>query len=121
MSFEARENCLLCGAHNCITVESRTTKDSRRRRKECQTCKRRHTVHEVNERFFEEAIENRRLIKYITEKLKIQTVLPSDLTKNNSHFTCDSCVHMMSSGCSFGFPEAGGNFATECSTYEAVT
>jgi hypothetical protein len=33
---------------------------------------------------------------------------------------CDQCVHWSGSSCGFEFPDAGGDFATDCVLYEAA-
>lgn len=33
---------------------------------------------------------------------------------------CTACKHWISGGCGFGFPDAGGDFATDCSLYEVA-
>lgn len=117
MAFDLRDQCPFCREKDCITVESRVTRESRRRRKECQSCNQRHTSHEVSEQFFEEAVENKRLINYLIDKLKVHSVACTTPCAETPSVTCDSCVHMMSSGCGFDFPEAGDDFATECPVY----
>jgi transcriptional regulator NrdR family protein len=120
MAFDIRDRCPFCNEQDCITIESRISKTSRRRRKECQSCKTRHTSHEVSEEFFEQAIENQRLITHLIEKLKIRNEPRFVPAVKSFSVTCDSCVHMMSSGCSFDFPEAGDGFAEDCSMYYSV-
>lgn len=120
MAFDIRDPCPFCNQKDCLTIDSRTTKISRRRRKECQTCKKKHTSHEVSEEFFKQAIENERLIKYFIKKLKIRNKFTPPSVGTETSITCESCAYMMSSGCSFDFPEAGDDFAEECSMYKSV-
>ena len=35
--------------------------------------------------------------------------------------SCTSCIHWTRHGCSMGIPEAGGNFANDCSLFENET
>jgi transcriptional regulator NrdR family protein len=119
MAFEVRDQCPSCREKDCITIESRVTRESRRRRKECQSCEHRHTSHEVSEQFFEEAVENKRLINYLIDKLKVHSVACTTPRTETPSVTCDSCIHMSSSGCGFDFPEAGDDFAAECPVYNS--
>ena len=118
MAFDIRDPCPFCNQKDCLTIDSRSTKISRRRRKECQTCNKRHTTHEISEEFFEQAVENQRLISYITEQLKISKNSIVVSKNKTPSVTCDSCIsYTKSLGCSFDFPEAGDDFASECSLY----
>jgi len=109
--------CPKCKQQTCITIESRINKDnSRRRRKECTECGHRCTAYEVSENFYKTALANQRAIDNFTKSLNLN-LMPL-LTHEFSSDACDDCVYMLSSGCSFDFPDAGGTFASECSMFE---
>lgn len=114
MSLELIEHlseCPTCRTITCKTIESRKTKDARRRRKECITCGTRVTTYEVSSEFYSEAITNKTLIEKVINLFGVSKVK----TK-----TCGECSYMVSSECSFGFPEAGGDFAEECSMFSSI-
>jgi transcriptional regulator NrdR family protein len=109
--------CPKCKQQTAITIESRISKgDIRRRRKECTECSNRFTVYEVSEEFYKTALEHKSVIDKLIKSLNLNLV--SDSKYESSSDTCDECVHMLSSGCSFEFPDAGGTFARECSMFE---
>jgi protein-arginine kinase activator protein McsA len=109
--------CPKCQKHSCTVLESRINKDNtRRRRKVCTECDHRHTVYEVSEEFYKNAVLHQRLIDHFIDNLNLEM---SPTSQNAlSLITCDNCVHMRPSGCSFDFPDAGGSFASDCSMFE---
>lgn len=112
--------CPSCKQQTCITIESRINKDNtRRRRKECTECKHRYTAYEVSEEFYKTALANQRAVDNFIKSLNLN--LTPQLTHDSIADTCDDCVHMRSSGCSFDFADAGGVFASECSMFERET
>jgi hypothetical protein len=112
--------CPFCKQQTCITIESRINKDNtRRRRKECTECKHRYTAYEVSEEFYKTALVNQRAVDNFIKSLNLN--LTPQLTHDFIADTCDDCVYMRSSGCSFDFPDAGGTFAGECSMFERET
>jgi len=121
MSFnyspESFSVCPFCRKQSCTVTESRINKDNtRRRRKTCKNCSKRHTVYEVSEEFYKKAVEHDRLIQQFIKSLNLGSDSPT--LNALEHTTCDYCVHMRSSGCYFDFPDAGGTFASECSMFE---
>lgn len=114
-----RYTCTACGDQNCVTIESRVTKESRRRRLECQSCGSRHTRHEVSEQFFKEAIANRKAVSAFLQCLNLTSSENAVKQTCEEVKHCENCVYMKADSCSFDFPEFGGSFAEECSMYEA--
>lgn len=109
--------CPVCKQQSSITAESKPNKDSaRRRRKICTECGYRHTTYEVSEEFYRTAVINQRAVDNFIKCLNLDRRSSVD-DESNTH-SCDDCVHMRSSGCSFEFPDAGGAFANECSMFE---
>jgi hypothetical protein len=112
--------CPKCRQQTCITIESRINKDnSRRRRKECSSCKYRYTTYEVSEHFYKSSNLNQRRVDAIITCLNLDST--TQTTHDLSHASCDNCVYMCSYGCSFDFPDAGGTFANECSMFQRKT
>lgn len=103
--------CPVCRTISCKTIESRKTGDARRRRKQCTTCKTRVTTYEVSSEFYSESIANKKLIEKVTNLFGVSKAKPK---------TCGECEYMISSECSFGFPEAGGEFADECTMFSRI-
>lgn len=109
--------CPVCKQRTAITLESRSNKDnSRRRRKECSECKHRFTTHEVSEEFYKTALTNKKALDTIMKCLNLNE--SSLINGESDGYDCGDCVHMRSFGCGFEFPDAGGNFANECSMFE---
>lgn len=109
--------CPVCKNQSVVTIESHTNQDdSRRRRKHCIECNRRHTTYEVSEDFYKTAVSNKKTIDKITKCLNLNGIL-STTDEPDTHF-CDDCVYMHSYGCDFEFPDAGGTFANECSMFK---
>ncbi len=113
-----RCTCTSCGEMNCVTVESRTTRESRRRRLECQSCGSRFTRHEVSEEFFKEALANRKAVSAFLHCLNLTSDKTAVKQAPKEVKYCENCAYMRADSCSFDFPEFGGSFADECSMYE---
>ena len=112
--------CSNCGELTCVTIESRVQKDkTRRRRKECTHCKERFTYYEVSEEFYKLALRNKRLVETIIKCLDLGSCTQSSHAVSVD--VCDNCVYMRSGDCDFGFPDAGGTFASECSVFQRKT
>ena len=107
-------NCPHCGAKAVRIIESRKEGGFIRRRKKCGACDERFTTFELTQAQLDElrylSGVARKLFKFMEEQ---GVGTPAVSSK-----TCDICIHMGAFGeCSMGFPEAGGNFAEECSLY----
>jgi hypothetical protein len=112
--------CSKCKKQSCVTIESRLLKDkTRRRRKECTQCKERVTYYEVSENFYKLAVRNQQLVENIIKCLDLGSCTQSSHVVSVD--VCDNCVHMRSGDCDFGFPDAGGSFASECSVFQRKT
>lgn len=112
-------SCPACKAAGIKIIESRETKtDSiRRRRRACVKCGHKDTTYEVTESFFKTAKENKRLLAKIRDFLVCPEAPGPKENVNAVEATCEQCGHMSSYGCAFDFPEAGGDFAQECSMF----
>jgi predicted RNA-binding Zn-ribbon protein involved in translation (DUF1610 family) len=109
-------HCPECGEPTLATRESRKTREATRRRRICSVCGFRHTTYEVSQTWYREAQRNRDIVSKLQEVMGagLQTKLKKTKT---SRASCLMCTFMTDRGCSFGFPEAGDEFATECSQY----
>lgn len=105
--------CPKCGQLGFKVIESRTTDGLTRRRKACAKCGHRTTTYEVTQAFYRTATQNAQIVDKLRSALGGHT--PAQGRHNSA--TCESCQYMTKGECSFGFPEAGGTFASECSTY----
>ena len=109
--------CPACKKQTAVTLESRSNKDSsRRRRKVCTECNHRYTTYEVSEEFYRAAVLNQKAVDNFIKCLNLDR--SSAVHDDSDVYACDDCVHMRSYGCSFEFPDAGGAFANECSMFE---
>lgn len=69
------------------------------------------TTYEVSSEFYSESISNKTLLEQVINLFGVSKAKPK---------TCGECEYMVSSECSFGFPEAGGKFADECSMFSSI-
>jgi hypothetical protein len=92
--------CSYCHKGTLKVLESRNaTALSRRRRYECQVCSKRSSTYEVSESFFDEAIENRRLIAGIRK-----IVFSDNELKEQKFACCDTCQFNEGSYCDKEIP-----------------
>ena len=103
-------NCSKCGANAVRVLETRPNRDSIRRRKHCCSCGHRETTYEVSQAQYKELEVIARLRK----------VLGGDEPAAPKRH-CQSCKHWDDGACDFGYPEAGGGFACDCSTYSSCS
>ena len=113
------QRCPECNEVGFATQESRKTREAIRRRRVCPNCGFRQTTYEVTQQWYREAQRNRDIV------LKLRRALDSETEKTLSkkkvvEASCSMCSFMSERGCFFDFPEAGGEFATECSQYTPV-
>lgn len=108
-TFRQRVECPACKKDGLFVLESRKSGTTTRRRKECSYCRHRETTYEL---FQDEYFE---LKKTHTLFGKFKALIESATVEN---VMCSQCKHMDRLGCAFEFPEAGGNFAAECSMFE---
>lgn len=111
--------CPSCGEMGLATRESRKTREATRRRRVCSICGFRHTTYEVSQVWYREAQRYREIVAKLEEVMGLE--FNGNLNKTKpSRASCLMCTFMTDRGCSFGFPEAGDEFATECSQYAPV-
>jgi transcriptional regulator NrdR family protein len=112
--------CPVCKTGELKTIESRTTDLSTRRRKKCSNCGHRLTTHEVSAEFFEEAKNNKIIIKDVISALGIKKLAES---VEPVEIPCESCCHKVKSSgtgewyCDLGFTEYDTDEAVGCSCY----
>jgi hypothetical protein len=95
--------CPQCGEQAYFVVESRKAQGIQRRRRCCKTCGYRATTYEISATDY--------------ELLKKARYVETIFGEKDKSLVCQSCSFWGAKGCSFGFPEAGGRFAEECSNY----
>jgi hypothetical protein len=103
-------NCSNCGANAVRVLETRPNRNAIRRRKHCCNCGHRETTYEISQAQYKELEVLARLRKVLSGEEPAPVGL-----------MCQDCSNWAGGGCSFGFPEAGGRFATGCSVFEAAT
>ena len=91
--------------HEFVTIESRRTPISVRRRKQCKLCEARITTHEVSADFFEQAQQN----QVVVDKLRMLI---------SSEVSCKSCMHNVDGACSFDLPEYSTIDANDCNLFD---
>lgn len=111
ITFAQRTSCPRCEAAALRVMESRPSHNGTvRRRKVCEECGYRFTTREITEDQYQQFQESQRILSKVRAWLGGGPVLQSAQT-------CDACIHWSESGCGMKFPEAGGDFAEECSTF----
>jgi len=109
--------CPACGSRLINIIESRSTKNHHRRRKECTDCKHRYTTYEVSSHWYQEAQENARLRSALTKELAIA---PAVSLVPSQPIPCGTCTHACAAACGFGFAEFGTLEAVGCVSYDQV-
>jgi len=108
--------CSYCHKGTLKVLESRNaTALSRRRRYECQVCSKRSSTYEVSESFFDEAIENRRLIAGIRK-----IVFSDNELKEQKFACCDTCEFNEGSYCDKDIPEYNTNESYDCNYFQGI-
>jgi hypothetical protein len=119
--------CPQCKEDRLKTIESRTSKQSTRRRKQCTACGYRITTHEVSADFFEEAKQNQNLVaqmrKLLGADLPIPGVEPPPSGVSASEFRalnkCSDCQHNIDGCyCAFEFPEYDTAESYDCNHFQ---
>jgi len=116
--------CPNCKENQAKTIESRTTSLSIRRRKECESCGHRFTVHEVSSEFFEESKQNQILIFHLRKMLG-ELPLNSGVESPPSGVSfkplnkCSDCQHNKDGCyCAFEFPEYDTAESYDCNHFQ---
>lgn len=111
--------CPKCQEQGFDVIESRKTGGAIRRRLGCSSCGHRETVFEIKQVDYDRYKENERIITKLRDALEVSG--EESLSKTRaSRASCLMCRFMSGRGCSFDFPEAGDEFAAECSQYDPV-
>lgn len=111
--FVNQEPCPKCKEPQLYVIESRSSLDGIRRRKECKTCKHRLTTYEVSASFYKEAQQNKTTLSAIA-KLCNAKHSTSLLNKNK----CPSCKQNDNGkGCYLSLPEYNTSESFDCNHY----
>jgi hypothetical protein len=109
--------CSVCGTFALQIIESRKKANYVRRRKECTSCGSRVTTYELSAEHYKELEECKARLENV---LRVLDTYLGKLT-TDPKVTCRNCIYMKPDGeCDLGFPEAGGTFAAECSSYREL-
>ena len=106
--------CEKCG-RSAKVIDSRRVdmSQSRRRRIECQSCGHRSTRYEVSAAFYNQAIQNERVLHqlklYIDQKSGVINIHVKD---------CNTCEYNDGKQCNFEVPEYDTEEATNCTYYQ---
>jgi ribosomal protein L32 len=101
--------CPNCGNDRLVTIESRKSQDSTRRRKRCDSCGHRITTHEITAEFFEQAKQSLLMIQQLHKVLNVTT---TEIKLQESK--CDNCQYNKGSCCEYGFPEYNTPESSDC-------
>lgn len=115
MTKKLRENlrstCPVCLTTSLRVIESKPGQNGTvRRRKACEQCGHRFTTREITDNTYFQLLESQRILA------KVRGWLGGSPVMRTAH-NCEQCVHWSKDECNMGFPEAGGPFAEECSTF----
>lgn len=117
---EILASCPSCKQPMLKVIESRKTKESTRRRKECQNCKYRVTTHEVSAKFFQQAKNNAWLVWDILRLVHQNHPSPVlQFTSAEATCKCNDCNYNINGKrCNFDFPEYDTDDSFDCNHYE---
>lgn len=108
--------CPKCGKQTVRCIETNKHINHIRRRKVCKTCDHHYTTYEVSAEYFEQLKRAEETVKRIRSCFQFDSTARVVTGKR-----CEDCMYMEPEGCSMEFPEAGGDFAEECSLYTALS
>jgi hypothetical protein len=102
-------SCPVCRYPRFNSTESHPTMggDARRIRRRCSNCGHITTVYEVKRELLDELKE----LRATRERIR-------GLVGAGTSSYCTECKHWGPDGCGLEIPEAGGTFASECSTFD---
>lgn len=106
--------CPKCKADAVFVIESRSSLNSRRRRKQCSACNYKYTTHEVSQEFFQYAQHAIATLARLKEMVGAQT----EPNTTQREIKCFSCNYSKQNGCSFGFPEYNTEESFDCTQYQ---
>lgn len=112
--------CPSCGHATLKTIESRKTKLSTRRRKECGFCGYRTTTHELTDETFQELKAAQQLLNRIKDTLQIQYQSTTTSIVDQDFIPCSTCKHNSGFTCSFSFPEYDSPDAIDCNHHTTL-
>lgn len=115
MSTHQQILCPRCGHDRFHIIETRVTQAGRRRRRSCQACKYRETTVEIAKHEHQRLLVADRALKNVIQVVLKGKTKTSPVTAGQS---CQDCQFYVNSVCEFEFPEAGDEFAEECSLYK---
>lgn len=107
------QTCPVCREPQLKTIESRPSKASTRRRKQCGACGHRVTTHEVSVEFYNQAKENAILVE------KFRKLLGASAAQTEQEeFKCPTCKYNVGGDyCSFDLPEYNTSDCYDCNHY----
>ena len=109
--------CPQCKENRLKTIESRKSKQSTRRRKQCTACGYRTTTHEVSVDFFEEAKHNLILVAQMRKLLGADLPIPG--VSFRALNKCSDCQHNVDGcHCEFEFPEYDTAESYDCNHFQ---
>jgi hypothetical protein len=111
------DKCRKCGGSRIKVIESTSLADHVRRRRKCKDCDHRITTYEVEGDYLQTLRQSHETLNEIRALLGGKD--PRGLLRVTR--SCNDCMYMEPEGCSMEFPEAGGDFAEECSLYTALS
>lgn len=115
MAFQKQvlQPCPRCKEPRLKTIESRSTNDVIRRRKQCTNCGKRVTTYEVSSDFYLLAQRNETVIQNINKMLGGHDIS----VDNKLTIKCTDCSYNINRKCSFEFPEYETIDSTDCNHY----
>lgn len=127
LSVQQLKECPACGEQQSKVKESRKVFDGVRRRYACLACDHRYTTYEIDAGTYEELRSLRAKFSQLQQifgevspplqPVPSVPVVSEPVVKEPEGIPCGDCVHMMSDGCSFGFPDAGTEDARGCNLF----
>lgn len=111
----SRTQCPECSSNRFYVIETRVNHDRKRRRRwACSDCGYRETTIEITKHEHERLLVADQAIKDVVRAIAGQ----SRSSKPSASRSCQCCLFLTDGKCEFGFPEAGDDFAEDCSLYK---
>ena len=117
-------NCSHCGASAVRVLETRPNGKAIRRRKHCEACGQRETTYEISQKQYKELDVLAKLRHVLMGSKGVEPAPMRRATRKKAELKqegpdCSECIHWQHNDCGMSFPEAGGDFAAECSCFIA--
>lgn len=110
---EVVHSCPSCYLREVKVIESRRSSNHIRRRRECLSCNHRWSTMEISKELYDRLVASELLVSRVQKVMAKKEEVKEPISEKK---ICENCVYWESE-CTMDFPEAGGEFARDCSLY----